>query len=321
MSESISIVIPAFQEQGNIFRLVSDIKQVLSAEKEWEIIIVDDGSNDETWERIAALHGKDSRVKGLRLTRNFGHQHALYAGLFFARGNAVITMDADLQHPPEVIKELLEAWRNGYKIVNTIRTDHPNISWTKRFTSKVFYSVFSLLSGVKLSAGMADFRLLDRQVVDRLLDMGEYHLFLRGMVQWMGYSSHVIPYSSGNRLSGNSQYNVGKMLKLAWTGITSYSIIPLRVATTVGIITSIFAFGGLFYALYAKFVISDVVAGWTSLISFLSLLFGVLFIVIGVLGEYIARILEQVRGRPRFIVSEDKGLSLPDKTSNKATRP
>jgi len=320
MSTEISVIIPAYQEQDNIGTLVAGIKKALATEGKWEIIFVDDGSMDMTWERISMLHDEDSRVKGVRLTRNFGHQHALYAGLFFAKGDAVITMDADLQHPPEVISKLLEAWRSGYRIVNTIRTDHPNIPWTKRFTSRIFYSVFSLLSGVKLSAGMADFRLLDRQVVDRLLDLGEYHLFLRGMVQWMGYSSHVTPYNSGKRLSGNSQYNLGKMLKLAWTGITSYSIIPLRLATTVGIITSIFAFGGLFYALYAKFVISDVVAGWTSLISFLSLLFGVLFIVIGVLGEYIARILEQVRGRPRFIVGESKGLSSSREASNRAER-
>ena len=304
----ISIVVPAYQEQGNIDSLVAGIKHVLVTEKEWEIILVDDGSNDNTWERISKLYDADSRVRGLRLTRNFGHQHALLAGLFFATGDAVITMDADLQHPPEVIPELLEEWRNGYRIVNTIRTDHRNIPWIKRFTSKIFYYVFSLLSGVRLSAGMADFRLLDRQVVDRLLDFGEYHLFLRGMVQWMGYSNCTIPYNSGKRLSGNSQYSFGKMVKLAWTGITSYSIIPLRLATTVGIITSIFAFGGLIYAFYARFVVSNAVAGWTSLISFLSLLFGILFIVIGVLGEYIARILEQVRGRPRFIVSEQMGL-------------
>jgi len=320
MGTTISIVIPAYQEQENISRLVAEIKEVLASEKDWEIILVDDGSNDKTWDVISMLHDEDSRVRGLRLTRNFGHQHALFAGLFFATGKAVITMDADLQHPPQVVPKLIEAWRNGYKIVNTIRIDHPNISWIKRFTSKMFYSIFSFLSGVKLSAGMADFRLLDRQVVDKLLDLGEYHLFLRGMVQWMGYSSRIIPYNSGQRLSGNSQYNLGKMLKLAWTGITSYSIIPLRLATTVGIITSIFAFGGLFYALYAKFVISDVVAGWTSLISFLSLLFGVLFIVIGVLGEYIARILEQVRGRPRFIVGESKGLSSSREASNRAER-
>lgn len=320
MSKTISIIVPAYQEQDNIGSLVNEIKEVLTDEKEWEIILVDDGSNDRTYERISMLHDKDSRVKGLRLTRNFGHQHALYAGLFFADGDAVVTMDADLQHPPAVISELLKAWRSGYKIVNTMRIDHANIPWVKRFTSKMFYAVFSFLSGVKLSAGMADFRLLDRQVVDKLLDLGEYHLFLRGMVQWMGYSSRTITYSSGQRLSGNSQYNFGKMIKLAWTGITSYSIVPLRLATTVGIITSIFAFGGLFYALYAKFVISDVVAGWTSLISFLSLLFGVLFIVIGVLGEYIARILEQVRGRPRFIVGESKGLSLSRKTSNESKK-
>jgi glycosyltransferase involved in cell wall biosynthesis len=321
MSTTISIIVPAYQEEDNIGSLVTEIKKVLAVEKEWEIILVDDGSNDRTWERISFLHDKDSRVKGLRLTRNFGHQHALYAGLSFANGDAVVTMDADLQHPPAVISELLKAWRSGYKIVNTMRIDRANIPWVKRVTSKMFYAVFSFLSGVKLSAGMADFRLLDRQVVDKLLDLGEYHLFLRGMVQWMGYSSDTITYSSGQRLSGNSRYNLGKMIKLAWTGITSYSIVPLRLATTVGIITSIFAFGGLFYALYAKFVISDVVAGWTSLISFLSLLFGVLFIVIGVLGEYIARILEQVRGRPRFIVGESIGVSLPDKTSNNAEKP
>jgi polyisoprenyl-phosphate glycosyltransferase len=304
-SPVLSIIVPAYKEAGNIQELYQQLVQTLShMEWPWELIIVDDGSPDGTWEHIVELHGRDHRVKGLRLSRNFGHQYALVAGLSASSGNAVITLDADLQHPPSVIPCLIEEWQKGSKIVHTMRKDPPGLSWTKRFTSRMFYRVFSFLSGVPLSPGMADFRLLDRQVVVEVLKLREKGLFLRGLVQWVGYPSSIVEFECGKRFAGETTYSFRRMLRFAWTGITSFSIVPLRLAIILGLMTSAFAFYQLVDAVYIKLFTTEAVPGWTSLFVLTSLLFGILFILIGIVGEYIARILEEVRGRPRFIVSE-----------------
>jgi dolichol-phosphate mannosyltransferase len=305
----LSIVIPAYHEEGNLNKLHEEVNNELtSAGISWELIFVDDGSTDRTWEEIDSLHRQDDRVVGLRLSRNFGHQYALYAGLSHSVGNAVVSMDADLQHPPSVIPQLLQEWYKGSKIVHTIRDDFDGISWRKKITSKLFYKVFSFLSGVKLTPGMADFRLLDRQVVDDLLKMKEAGLFIRGIVQWVGYPKAEISYKCGKRHSGASKYNLRRMLKFAWTGVTSFSIIPLRVSIIIGLLTSCFAFYQLGEALYVKYFTDQAVPGWASIIGLQSLLFGVLFILLGILGEYMARILEEVRQRPRFIISDSIGI-------------
>ena len=309
----LSIVVPAYNECGNLSKLYQGLREVLSSLNiGWEIIIVDDGSTDSTWGEISTLQQQDSGVKGLRLSRNFGHQYALFAGLSNATGQAVITMDADMQHPPAVIPQLFEQWQRGSKIVHTMRIDHQNISRMKRITSRIFYRVFTLLSGVELSPGMADFRLLDRQVVDKLLQLKEEGLFLRGLVQWVGHPSSRVEFQCRERFSGETKYNLAKMLRFAWTGVTSFSLIPLRVAIILGFITSVIAFNGIIYALWAKLVTGTAVPGWASAMSVLSLLFGILFILLGIIGEYIGRILQEVRGRPRFIISERIGFPLPD---------
>lgn len=304
-SPTLSIVVPAYKEETNLKPLYGEL--VLSLQPllcDWEFIIVDDGSPDHTWERIVELRDNDSRVRGLRLSRNFGHQYALLAGLSEARGAAVITLDADLQHPPSLIPSLVEEWMAGSKIVHTVRRDGPCVSWSKRFTSRLFYRLFSYLSGVPLSAGMADYRLLDRQVVRQILTFKESGLFLRGLVQWVGYQSSQVEFDCAERFSGDSSYSFGRMLRLAWTGITSFSIVPLRLATALGLLTSLFAFVELIDAIYIKVFTSEAVPGWTSLYVLIAFLFAILFILIGITGEYIARILEEVRGRPRFVISD-----------------
>jgi len=304
-SPVVSVVVPAYKEAKNVGRLYDELARSLtSLGCTWELIIVDDGSPDGTWEFIVRLQERDPRVKGVRLSRNFGHQYALLAGMSEASGAAVVSLDADLQHPPGLIPALVWEWKKGNKIVHTVRRDSPGTSWGKRLTSRAFYRLFSFLSGVPLTAGMADFRLLDQQVVREILKLKESGLFLRGLVQWVGYPSTKVEYDCNDRFAGESTYSLRRMLRLAWTGITAFSIVPLRLATALGLLTSLFAFYQLLDAVYVKFFTSRAVPGWTSLYVLISLLFGILFILIGITGEYIARILEEVRDRPRFVISD-----------------
>lgn len=308
----LSVVIPVWNEAENLPALASEMVPVLaSLGNQWEVIFVDDGSTDGTWKTIATLHESESRIRGVRLSRNFGHQYALFAGLFQAEGRAVITMDGDLQHPPSVILRLVEGWKAGSKIVHTIRVDDESLPLLKRMTSKLFYRLFALLSGVEISEGIADFRLLDRQVVDNLLRFREEGVFLRGLVHWIGFSSVKVAYQARPRHMGVTKYSFRKMYRLAWHGVTSFSVVPLRFAVLVGIIVSLLAFGETAYAIYTKVVAGQAVPGWASTVSVISFLFGILFILLGIIGEYIGRILAEVRARPRFLISESVGLDGP----------
>jgi glycosyltransferase involved in cell wall biosynthesis len=302
---AISAVVPAYNESGNLPELYRRVRDVLDGlGRSWEIVFADDGSVDATWATIRELSGRDCRVRGVRLSRNFGHQYALWAGLRHARGRAVITLDADLQHPPELIPELVAAWDAGARIVHTVRRDGRHVSRFKAATSRLYYRLYSRLSGVDIDPGMADYRLLDRSVVDGLAQFQEDGLFLRGLVQWVGFPSAKIPFECGERFSGTSKYTLRKMLRLAWHGISSFSNVPLRLAIGLGIFTSGLAFLELVYAVTARLFWGHTVPGWASAVSLVSLLFGILFILLGILGEYIGRILIEVRARPRYLVAE-----------------
>ena len=316
----ISVVIPAYNEHGNLTKLYSELKQVLlSLDMTCEIIFVDDGSTDHTWNDIKTLYEKDQLVRGIRLSRNFGHQYALIAGLVNASGDAVISMDADLQHPPEVIPLLVAEWFKGNKIVKTVRRDNGELPAFKRLTSKLYYRLFSYLSGVEMQNGMADFRLLDRQVLNDILQFKEEGLFLRGVVQWVGYPSVSVSFDCGSRFSGTSKYTLGKMFKFAWHGISSFSLVPLRIGILMGLFSSGVAFLGVLYAILSNWLGGDTVPGWTSSVAIISFLFGVLFMFLAVLAEYVGRILEEVRERPRFIISErlNASQSVVDSTAEK----
>ena len=303
----ISIVVPAYNEERNLdvlHRRVSEIMDSTVGRDDWELVFVDDGSKDGTWQAIDALNKTDLRVRGVRLSRNFGHQSALMAGLAAARGQAVIMMDADLQHPPELLPQLVAKWRDGFQIVHAVRRDPPNLSWFKRATSRAYYKMFAFLSGVEIEPGAADFRLLDRQVLDEILQFEEEGLFLRGIVHWVGYATASVPFDCGERHAGSSKYSLTKMMQLGWHGVSAFSLVPLRIGIVIGLISSSIAFLGVCYAILGKWLDKEAIPGWASSVAISSFLFGVLFVFLAVLAEYVGRIAVEIRRRPRFLVRE-----------------
>jgi dolichol-phosphate mannosyltransferase len=310
-SARVSVVLPAYNEEKNLPAAYAELSEVLDGlGVRWEMIVADDGSTDGTWDQVCSLHSTDQRVKGVRLSRNFGHQQAMLAGLQHATGDAVITMDADLQHPPAIIPLLLERWKEGYKVVNTIRRDPPSTSRFKRSTSALYYRVFSALSGVPMRRGTSDCRLLDRQALDELLVFDEASLFFRGLVMWLGHPIAWVPFDCRDRLHGRSKYSLRKMALFAIDGVTSFSVTPLRFGVILGLATSVLAFGELVYAVVMKLGFDQTVPGWASAVSVISFLFGILFILLGLMGEYLGRILIEVRRRPRYLLRDRVGTEL-----------
>jgi dolichol-phosphate mannosyltransferase len=308
----ISIVVPAFNEEPNIGVLYAHLCAELRAlGDDWELVVVDDGSDDGTWNEITRLSVLDARVRGVRLSRNFGHQAALLAGLSAARGQAVISMDADLQHPPSLVPELVRKWREGFQVVHAIRHDTRRQPLLRRVSSRLYYRVFSWLSGVETEAGAADFRLLDRQVLDEILKFKEEGLFLRGIVHWVGYATASVPFECRERHAGNSGYSLRKMVTLGWHGLSSFSLVPLRIGVALGLASSTLAFLGVCYAILGKWLDRDAIPGWASTVAIVSFLFGVLFVFLAILAEYLGRIVVEVRGRPRFLVRETTRPALP----------
>ncbi|HEY2408482.1 MAG TPA: glycosyltransferase family 2 protein [Polyangiaceae bacterium] len=303
-SVELSVVSPMYNEQGNVAALVDAIVAVVDPLGiPFEIVLVDDGSGDQTWSRIQEQAQTRPSVRGLRLARNFGHQHALLAGLYDARGRAVVSLDGDLQHPPALIPEMLSTWRSGYKVVGTQRIDDARVSWFKRTTSRQFYRVFSRLTGIGLAAGNSDFRLLDTSAVAALREMGDADLFLRGMVSWLGLPTATLPYQVAERHSGVSKYTLPKMLRFASGALLSFSLLPLRLGIWVGFLTSAFAACELAYIVY-RYLSGHTITGWASVMTFMSLMFGVLFVLLGIVGTYLGKIYEILKNRPRFLIGE-----------------
>lgn len=301
--KKVSIILCSYNEASNLPTVVEAIKENFDFNKyEPEIIIVNDGSTDNTSQVIEELTTKYAWIYYIEFSRNFGHMQALRAGLNMATGDCAISLDADMQHPPAIIPQFLEQWENGYHVVYTKRLQDSSLSWHKRFTSSLFYKIVNIISDVKLEEGTADFRLLDKIVIDIVRKVPENELFLRGFVKWVGLKQYCIEYVSGKRLSGETKYTICKMLHLAGQGIMSSSTKPLKLALYVGFFISAFSLIILIPYSILIGLTGNPISGWASLMSFLSLIGGIILFVLGIIGLYISKIFNQVKGYPSYIV-------------------
>ena len=303
MRKKIAIVIPSFNEEGNIEIMAKSIKDTMQVlPYDYELIFVDDGSSDNTLAKLKELTQSYDNLFFVELSRNFGHQNALKAGVDIANANAVITMDGDMQHPPELIPQLLKKWEEGYDVVYTRREDDKSNSYIKRKTSKSFYSVMNYLSEVNFEPGTADFRLMDEKVVAVFTDFSENELFIRGLVSWLGFKQFALDYVPAERFSGKSKYTMKRMMRFAIQGITSFSTRPLHIAIFLGVGLSFFAFvfyiGYVLYSMYFGHVIS----GWASVISTIVFFGGLNLIVLGIIGMYIGKLFIQSKQRPNYLI-------------------
>lgn len=303
----VSIVVPVFNEAGVIEQIHARIAAVVDAlPYEVEIFYVDDGSSDKTDAALAVLAAQDGRVHPLTLSRNFGHQAALTAGLDHAAGDVIISMDGDGQHPPEMLPQMVELVRQGYDVVQAQRIDEDQALSFKKVTSEAFYWLINRISGTPVQPGAADFRALSRQALDALKAMPEYHRFLRGMIAWIGYSTVILPFHEPKRVAGKSKYSLGKMLRLASDAIFSFSLMPLYIGLSVGGVFIILALAQILYVLVLWLTgqYDKIVPGWSSLMAVLLIASGIIMILLGFIGVYVGYIFQQVKGRPVYLIKK-----------------
>jgi dolichol-phosphate mannosyltransferase len=305
----LSVVVPCFNEEEVIEHTNRRLSSALEAiTSQFEVIYVDDGSRDATAERLRDIQAHDPHTKVIRLSRNFGHQIAVTAGVSYARGDAVVLIDADLQDPPEVIGEMVAKWREGFQVVYGQRVERAGETRFKLWTARAFYRLINRLSEVPIPLDTGDFRLMDRVVVDALCRMSERHRLLRAMTSWVGFRQAAVPYRRAERFAGSSKYPLGKMLGLALDGIVSFSTVPLRIVTCVGLGFSCLSMVGVIYALAARLLSDNWVPGWTFIFIAVLLMGGLQLVFLGVIGEYIGRIYSEAKARPLFLVLEELGV-------------
>jgi polyisoprenyl-phosphate glycosyltransferase len=297
----ISIVVPVFNEQDNVQVFYQEICQYIdSLNYNFELIFVDDGSTDGTCAILERLVQQDIRVRAFLLARNFGHQIALTCGLDHADGDAVITMDGDMQHPPEMLPLLIQKWQEGFEVVQTIRLNTVGVSWFKKFTSGLFYKLMNTLSDVHVAEGGSDFRLLDKKVVRSFRRFKEQARFIRGIIGAIGYRQVQLEFVASKRHAGQSKFSLKKMLHFAIDGITAYSRLPLRFALYIGVVFGLVSLGLTLHVLYIKLFTTEAVPGWATMTASLSFLGGLQLVGLGIIGEYVGRIFEEVKQRPLY---------------------
>jgi polyisoprenyl-phosphate glycosyltransferase len=309
MRPLLSVVVPCFNEAEVLWQTHRRLSATLAdiPDVEFEIIYVDDGSHDGTATVLRGIQALSPHVRMLRLSRNFGHQTAVTAGLEHANGDAVVLIDADLQDPPEVIREMVARWREGYHVAYGVRTGRDGETRFKRATAKIFYRLLNRLSDTPIPLDTGDFRLIDRRVVEVLRAMPEHDRFMRGMVAWAGFSQIAVPYRRAARFAGESKYPLLAMIRFALDGLTSFSRAPLRIATWLGILVSTVALAAVLYLLMLALFTNNAITGWTALLVTLLVLGGAQLLSLGIVGEYIGRIYGESKRRPLYLLEEARG--------------
>jgi glycosyltransferase involved in cell wall biosynthesis len=301
----LSLVLPIYNEEAVIAELHQRLQGMLrELDLDAEVIFVNDGSKDRSMDQLAAICAGEPRYRVLSFARNFGHQVAITAGVDWARGRAVVVMDADLQDPPSVVVEMVARWREGYDVVYAKRRSREGETFFKLLTAKLFYRLFASMIPIAVPLDTGDFRLMSRRVVIALRALRETHRFVRGMVAWVGFRQIAVLYDRPARFAGETKYPLRKMVRFAVDGITSFSVLPLRFATYLGMFISVCSVGVAIWALVGKFVLHNTVPGWSAEVVLVSLLAAVQLLMIGIVGEYIGRIYEEVKGRPTYVVGD-----------------
>ena len=306
MNKSIAIVIPSYNEATNIDVLIQALNETIqNINYTFKFIFVDDGSSDETVAVLKEKSKEHQHIFYLELSRNFGHQNALKAGIDLVKNDvdAIISMDGDMQHPPKIIPKLIQKWEEGFEVVYTIREEDNKLGFIKNKTSNLFYGLMNKLSDIKFEPGTADFRLIDKKVAQVFSDFTENELFIRGIINWVGFKQYAIHYEPNERYSGKSKYTVGKMMRFAVQGITSFSTKPLSMAIILGISLSVMAF--IFYIAYVLYSVyyGHVISGWASVITTVVFFGGLNLVVLGIIGVYIGKLFMQSKGRPNYLIS------------------
>ena len=308
MSPVYSVIIPAYNEQEVIeesYKRLTGVMQKMDGP--YELIFVNDGSRDETARLIVGFCEADENVRLLSFTRNFGHMPAITAGMDYAKGEAVIVIDADLQDPPEVLPEMAELWRQGYDVVYGKRKLRKGESFFKKLTSKMFYRFLCWITSVDLPLDTGEFRLIDRKVCDAVCRLKERNRYIRGLVSWVGFRQIAVEYTREKRFAGKTKYPLKKMISFAMDAITSFSDKPLKLATSIGFVISLLSFVYMAFILFQRLFTDSTVAGWASTMGLILFTQGIVLMILGLMGEYIGRIYEELKGRPVYIVGEEIG--------------
>ena len=305
----ITILVPCYNEENNINLLYNRLKNLIKSLPcyEFQILLINDGSKDKTLDRMQELHESDQRVSYLSLSRNFGKENAMLAGLDYASGDAVVLMDADLQDPPELIPQMIAEWEKGYDDVYARRRSRAGETWLKKTTAHLYYRLLRKFADIDIPVDVGDFRLLDRQAVDALCTLRERQRYTKGLFSWIGYNKKELLFDRDPRAAGNSKMNFLKLFGLAVDGITSFSVAPLRLASVLGLVISTVAFLYLLFVIIKTLLFGDPVAGYPSMISIILFMGGIQLIVLGIIGEYVGRIFYEAKGRPDYLVSEYNG--------------